>query len=405
MISALAQPPTRAGMPHSLEADPVPFDPGGSEALGPRALHLLLALLTLLAAGLRAAPLDGTLGYDETVTVERFVEGGPPAILADYGGYGTSNNHVLGSLLAYASARALGLHVWALRLPFWVFGVLTVPLLGLLAARLLRDRLTGAVAALLAALSPVLVAYSPACRGYAPLLFFCLLSTALLLRVVEDGERRWLPALALALFAAGWSHMTGLVFAATLGLVALGLGVLSRRAGEPPAARRTALLALGAIALAGIGLIAWYSRGSLILRDIQSHILHGTFVDPALEGVRSVHGDGLWPWIKHTGKKFFGTSGRMLLVCLPVALVGLALAWRRSRRAGWILSCAVLFPPAALLVGRLKLYPRYFLFVQPFVLVLVAATLCWLGRDVLARRGPRLLRRPVAMTLVLGIAF
>ena len=156
----------------------VEVTPSASGSPSERSFRLALLALTLLGASLRVVHLDGTIAFDEAASVRRFVQGGPPAIFGLYSGYGgATSNHLVNSLLASASARAFGLETWALRLPAFLFGVAVVPLLGLVARRVARDRLTGAVAAFLAALSPILVAYSPACRGYATLLVFVLAST------------------------------------------------------------------------------------------------------------------------------------------------------------------------------------------------------------------------------------
>lgn len=371
----------------------------GQEALGERAFRRLLLALTLCGAVLRLVHLDSTLGYDEAETVKRYVEGGLPTIFAVHGGYGSTNNHLLNSLLSFAAVQAFGLHVWSLRLSSFVFGVLAVPLVGLVARRLTRDRLTAAVATFFAALSPILVSYAPACRGYGLLVFFALASNWLLLRAVEDGQRRLLPLLAVTLFLGGWSHMSGLVFAATCGLFTLVLLLVPPRAQSASAAPRSrsshgrsAWLALGSVALAGVALTLWYSRGSLILQDVQSRLVHGTFVDPSLSGLKSVHrGEELWPWITHAGREFFGTGSRFLPVGLALAALGLARASWSDPRRGALLACGLLFPPVAFMAGNLKPFPRYFLFVQPYLLVAVAVALVWLVGSAARRtlRAPR----------------
>ena len=80
-------------------------------------MALGLLLVTILGALLRVVHLDGTIAFDEAITTRPFVEGGTPSIFALYGGYGSTNNHVLNSLLALVSVRGFGEEVWALRLP------------------------------------------------------------------------------------------------------------------------------------------------------------------------------------------------------------------------------------------------------------------------------------------------
>ncbi len=377
------------------------------EAGAERSFRLLLLALCLVGAALRGVHLDTTLSHDEVETVKRYVEGGPDTILATHGGYGSTNNHLLNSLLAWASVRAFGMHVWSLRLPSYAFGALAVGLVGWVARILTRERSAAAIAAFLAALSPPLVAYATACRGYGTLVFFALLALGSLVLAVERGERRWLLVLGPALLAAGWSHMTGLVFAAACGLCALVLLAIPRRAGDPlRGARRPALLALATILVAGAALTAWYSRESLILRDVGNRVVNRTFVDPSLANVRSMHYEaGLRLWALHTAKEFLGATGWLVLLGGPLAMAGvLVVLWRDARR-GALLACCLLFPPTAFLAGGLKPYPRYFLFVQPFVLVALGASLAWLARALAARAPWPALRRPAVAAAVLALAF
>lgn len=376
------------------------------EAGAERSFRLLLLALCLVGAALRSVHLDTTLSHDEVETVRRYVEGGPDTILATHGGYGSTNNHLLNSLLAWGSVRAFGLHVWSLRLPSWLFGVLAVPLVGLVARALLRDRLTAAVAAFLAAFSPVLVAYAPACRGYGPLVFFALAALWCLLGAIEDGATGRLPLAAAALVLCGWSHMTGLAFAGTCGLALLVRLAFARGTRDPSIARRRPLwLALASVAAAGLLLVAWYSRESLILRDVQSRVVHGTFVDPSLSNVKSVHYErSPWPWMEHVIKEFLGARSWPLLAWVPALLAGLPLALRRDPRRGATLACFLLFPPAALLAANLKLFPRYFLFVQPFALVAAGVSVAWAARALASRAPLAALRRPALAGACLALA-
>ena len=345
--------------------------------------------ITLVGALLRLVHLDTTIAFDEAITVRRFVEGGLPSIVSLYGGYGSTNNHVLNSFLALASVRVFGESVWALRLPAFLFGVATIPLLASFARRCTRSALVGRIAALLAAGSPLLVEYTPACRGYAPLVFFAVLSAWLLLAILEvpRGRVRCAVGFATAVFAAGWSHMSALVFAAALGAALACEALASWRQPSPaqPGVRSLVLRAGLPLCLAVGALVLWYSRASLILRDVQSRVVHGTFVDPSLAGLKSVHDDqNVVAWAVHTGKDFFGTRGLVLPLLLPLVAWAAVRHVRLRGRRSVLLICSVCVPPVALLAARLLPFPRYFFFVQPFLLVLVAIGLVAAG-DVFQR--------------------
>ncbi len=111
------------------------------------------------------------------------------------------------------------LHFWLLlfgrsgsefvvRFPSLLFGVLTVPLMYRMGQHLFGTA-AGLLAAFLAAISPLYLWYSQETRMYTMLTFLCLLSSYLLLRVLE--ERRaplcplW-PAFAVANVAAAYTH-------------------------------------------------------------------------------------------------------------------------------------------------------------------------------------------------------
>jgi hypothetical protein len=110
----------------------------------------------------RAATLGIT--HDEAVTYQWFVAGGPERIYSahEY----DANNHVLYSLLAWASVRLFGLSELALRLP----SVLAGPLLMFATGRLFRllagSRALSLIGLTVVALNPLVMDFQVAARGY-----------------------------------------------------------------------------------------------------------------------------------------------------------------------------------------------------------------------------------------------
>ena len=355
--------------------------------MSPRAFRWFLAAVTLLGLLLRVVHLDATAGFDETVNLRRFIQGGPAAIFAPYSGYGSTNNHLLNSILSWPAAAVFGVELWALRLPSLLLGVAAVPLFGLAGRELLGQRRAGALAALFAALAPILISYSPACRGYAALVFFIVLATWLLVRALAGASRPALLGTFLALVAAGWSHMSGLIFVGSAGAAAaLLLAASFLRPGILPGRRRDAVRATVAVLAAGIVLGGWYSRKSRIVQDVTSKVVTGEFVDPSLAGLRSVQRPpGLLRWMNLLGENLYGTDGIWIVPAGLASIVGIFFVLRRDPGRGLVLTTLAVFPFVALRAGDLTPSPRHVLFVLPALLWLAAAAVAGLGERVAAR--------------------
>ena len=103
-------------------------------------------------------------------------------------------------VLAWGWGKVFGTGEWGLRSLSALVGVATIPVAYALAARLISPR-AGAVAAALAAFTPLLVWYSQEARSYALLVLLGGLSVVLVLRALDDPSPRalWLWALVAAL--------------------------------------------------------------------------------------------------------------------------------------------------------------------------------------------------------------
>jgi len=103
-----------------------------------------------------------------------------------------ANNHVLNSLLAHAAVVCFGEAPWVVRLPAIVFGVAGVWAFWLCASEI-WTRLPSLVGTLLFGMSYYGVYYSQEARGYSGFLFFALLATALILRLLRRPPRERAP--------------------------------------------------------------------------------------------------------------------------------------------------------------------------------------------------------------------
>lgn len=130
-----------------------------------------LALITLLGLMLRLIQLQRPVGYDEAYTFMHFASRALRYVITDYSG---PNNHIFHSLLVYISYHLFGNHLWTLRLPALLAGVICIPV-GYLTGKRLYNQWAGLMAAVGLALMPLLVDYSINARGYTLIcLFSCL---------------------------------------------------------------------------------------------------------------------------------------------------------------------------------------------------------------------------------------
>ncbi len=153
-----------------------------------RSLDLLCLLaLTLLAWGLRLYRLDAqSLWYDEGVTTTLAQRS-----LVDLTTWTARDiQPPLYYYVVWGWGRLAGWGEWSVRFVSVWWGVLSVPLLAVLAQRLTRSRAAAVTAAVLAALHPLLVYYSQEARMYTMLVALGLLAGYLLLRI-DDGEAHW----------------------------------------------------------------------------------------------------------------------------------------------------------------------------------------------------------------------
>lgn len=147
--------------------------------------RLAIAAIIGVGAALRLFRAGGELWFDEIVTVEQTVRRPVAEIVSTYE---IANQHVMNSLLAHASVAALGESPLAVRLPAIAFGIAAVPAL-FFAAHELWATETALLSAACLAVSYPHVFYTQSARGYSATVFFTLLATAFLFRLLRRGPR------------------------------------------------------------------------------------------------------------------------------------------------------------------------------------------------------------------------
>ncbi len=140
-----------------------------------------LLVILGLAALLRLIGANSEFWFDEIVTVQLYVRSPLHEIIQRYE---AANNHVLNSLLAHLSAAIFGEQPWAIRLPSILFGIAGVWAFFFLARQLWTKQIA-LLGALMFAASYHHVYYTQNARGYSAFVFFALLATGMLLRLLS----------------------------------------------------------------------------------------------------------------------------------------------------------------------------------------------------------------------------
>jgi hypothetical protein len=314
--------------------------------LSDRRTRTIVAALVGVGALLRLINVNAELWFDEIVTVINFVHRPFAAVVSSYG---LANNHVMNSVLTNAVGTWLGTSPWLLRLPAVLFGIAGVAAFWFTASAL-WPRTPALVGTGLFAVSYHHVYYSQNARGYSALIFFGLVATGCLLRLVDDDspQRRWR-------YPVGYAVAVGLGLYAMLLMtfVVAGHGVvlLARR-------RWRALAALAA----GVGLAA---------------LLYAPMAGSLVDYYRSHPGDTGYPLLSMA---FAQAIAPLIPLLLAAAVLTLPLVWRLWRRAP--VAAALLLAPIAfnVLVPLLRgqgVYPRSFIYALPVAYLLIVEALDW----------------------------
>jgi hypothetical protein len=167
-------------------------------------IWLALAVLSVIALGLRLWQLNTDLWFDELLTLLNYLRlplGDIVTSLPD------QNNHLLFSVLSYASVSLFGESAWAVRLPSVLFGVMSLWALFLLGRRVIGTR-EALLACALMTFSYHHIWFSQNARGYMALLFFSLLATWLWLEALQRDTWPWWIFYAVVVTGGMLSHMT-----------------------------------------------------------------------------------------------------------------------------------------------------------------------------------------------------
>ncbi len=335
-------------------------------------------LLAILAGGFfaRLVLLRAPMQYDESVTVTDFASRSLWALLSDYS---LPNNHIFHTLLVHFSIRLFGISPWAVRLPAFIAGILSI-VAAYFVGRGLYNRHVGLVAAALVAWWPIQISYSANARGYSLLGLITLMLIGLVAYVLKRRNTAawiWIGVLsAVGLF-------TVPVMAYPIGILFVWL-VLSY--GLKPAKNEYCLPQFGKYLAVCGGLAA----GLTLILYLPAMMVSGyrsIFFNSFVRSHEWMDFLALLPvgWLD-----IWSTFTRGMpdfAIALIVMGLGLSLVFHRVTSATpvHIAAAALIYLGAVLPIQRPNIISKVFLFSLPFVSMWVAAG--WIGLiSILARK-------------------
>ena len=368
--------------PARPEADPV------------RGAVWIVAALVVLGAALRLYALGDGLWYDEIRALVTYSRAPTAEILTTFD---SQNQHLLYSLLSHAAMSVIGDETVAVRLPAALFGIASLWATYWLGA-LVASRREGILAAALLTVSYHHVWFSQNARGYSGMLFFALLSTALLVRLLRsDQARGWGPVVLYAVVSAlgVYTHTSALFVTVGHFLVWAMLAVGARTRGEPLG--WPAWLPIFGFALAASLTIQLYA-------PVLPQLLQTTTAPPAVGGAAEWK-HPLW-FLRETFTIMSrGIPGGLVTVGAGLA-VGAAGFVSYARRAPAVLALMLL--PAVLTAGAMlatnhNLWPRLFFFCAGFAALLAVRGVMALAGLAVGARGPMLATIVLALGAVASL--
>lgn len=356
----------------------------------------LAPVVALVAVGAiaRVAVVGEPMRYDEAFTVLNYV-GRSVAFITSH--YGLPNNHILYSLTAHGVWQVVGDHIWTVRLPALVAGIVLIPILYLAAARLYDRRAALWAAGIVAGIAP-LVYLSANGRGYVPGIALSLVALWLAARLLEARPRSavwpWI-AYVLCCTLAVYFVPTMAYAVATVTLWAAAVALLRRAVWTATAFVVATAVAAGldvALYSAVLGAPGWDAVPSL-----------GSGAGPAPGGVGSVGElvDAAWAsWNR-------GAPHPLDWLIAAGFLASLVLHRRLARHPVPLALPAALVALGVYALDRAAPFARSWAYLVPLYAIHAGAGLSYAAERALRRR-PRLaslaLALPVALAAVLAVA-
>lgn len=341
-----------------------------------------IALLTVVAAGLRLFNLDSGLWYDEIKTLIDSVRSPLVEIVTHFP---SNNDHLFYSVVAHISIESFGEHAWSVRLPAAILGIASVPMLYLLALRV-TSRVEALASASVLAISYHHVWFSQNARGYTGLLFCALLSSYLLIVGLQSGKWRAYAGFAVVAALGIYTHLTmAFVIASQFVFVAWHL---LRTNGWRIDFDAWKLPALGFV-LSGLVTLLLYAP---ILFEVTSF-----FKDKAGSNTVATPVWAIWAALREVEIGFVG--GWSLAAGGLIFLVGCGSYFRRQPELIALFLLAIPLILAATILLERPIFPRFFFYLAGFFILIVVRGAVSTGALVGARIKFPFVSRLVAISI------
>jgi len=322
-----------------------------------------LGLIILLGACLRLVNMNQSLWNDEIQSVISFIHP------FKFWRYLELGDHWLNTFLGYITIPFLGESEFSLRLPEFLMGVITIPVIYWFARDFLSAKV-GILAAFLLSVSVFHIRHSnEAARGYTALVLFTLLSSYFFLRLITDRypDKRRQDRLFLCIFTAlgALSHFYYIWTVMAQVLTILSTFVIERFFRKEQAVRFRSYTMSNLLAIIIFGyLISLLIIGPNFLRGLLDSYWNFKWAGKAI----SFETVGML----FTGKRTFSYG----LIFSILAITTLIALWklRRYTLAKYLFFLTVLPMVIVKLVMKVT-FTRYFIFMLPILLVLLAYTI------------------------------
>ncbi|MGQ0542311.1 MAG: glycosyltransferase family 39 protein [Blastocatellia bacterium] len=325
-----------------------------------RTTLLVLIALSIVGLILRLWNLNSDLWVDEVFTLIDIVRLPFGEIVTSFS---SQNQHMLFSVMAWASTSLFGESPWSFRLPSVLFGVGSIWAMFFLCRRLLGIR-EALFACTLMTFSYHHIWFSQNARGYMGLLFFTLLATWFWFEALEKRKWRWWLGYAAAIVLGMWIHMTMAFVVAAHGLLYLLLLAFPNLGGDGNASFESK---------AGIRPIAaWLLSVTVSLQLYALSLPEFLRVGLHEESKDSEWTNPIWVVTESLQGLSIGFAG-IAVVLLGGAFVafGWAVLFNKNRRLAILTVLPAILAGGTMLALGHNLWPRFFFFSMGFGILIV----------------------------------
>ena len=316
--------------------------------------------LSLVALLLRLWNLNSDLWIDEVFTLLDFVRKPLGEIVTSFP---SQNQHMLFSILGYASTGIFGESSWSLRLPSVVFGLASIWAFFFLSTRLVgtKEALLGS---LLMTVSYHHIWFSQNARGYMGLLLFTILATWFWFEALTTNKWKWWLGYTAAIVLGMWVHPTMAFVVAAHGilhLIALIWPGLVDSAGDTPDPR-----------VGWRPFAAWLLSVTVTLQLYALSLPEFLAVGLHEESKDSDWTNPIWVLTESVQSLKIGFAGSAVLIFGGAFVVfGWIRLFKHNRRAALLMVLPALLAGVSMLLLGHNIWPRFFFFSMGFGLLTV----------------------------------